>query len=81
MTPPGVDFTLSLIEMEQFARVYNRSLLETVRSLGGEACDIAPALAPTTRYFYDDCHYNENGARAMAKAIQACIAALPKAEK
>jgi lysophospholipase L1-like esterase len=75
MTPPSANFTLSLAEMAQFARAYNRSLLETVQSLGGEACDVAPAFAPTTRHFYDDCHFNENGARAMANAIQACIAA------
>ena len=78
MTPPGVNFTLSLAEMAQFALAYNRALLDAVRAQGGEACDIAPALPPTTQYFYDDCHYNENGARAMAKAIQACIVAAPK---
>lgn len=78
MTPPGVNFTLSLAEMAQFAQAYNKSLLQTVSSQGGEACDIAPALAPTTRYFYDDCHYNENGARAMAKAIQACVVQAPQ---
>jgi lysophospholipase L1-like esterase len=78
MTPPGVNFTLSLAEMAQFALAYNRALLDAVRAQGGEACDIVPALPPTTQYFYDDCHYNENGARAMAKAIQACIVAAPK---
>lgn len=81
MTPPGVNFTLSLEQMAQFARAYNRQLLDTVRSQGGEACDVAPAFAPTTQYFYDDCHYNENGARAMAKAVQACIVAAPKPAK
>jgi hypothetical protein len=78
MTPPGVNFTLPLAEMALFARAYNQNLQDTVRSQGGEACDIAPALAPTTQYFYDDCHYNENGARAMARAIRACIVAPPK---
>jgi lysophospholipase L1-like esterase len=81
MTPPGVNFTLSLAEMAQFALAYNRTLLDAVRAQGGEACDIVPALPPTTQYFYDDCHYNENGARAMAKAIQACIVAAPNAAK
>lgn len=77
MTPPSAGFTLSLAEMEQFARAYNRQLLETVRAEGGEACDVAPSFAPTTQYFYDDCHYNENGARVMAKAIRACLAGAP----
>jgi len=81
MTPPGVNFTLSLAEMAQFADAYNRNLLATVRALAGEICDLAPALAPTTRYFYDDCHYNESGARVVAKAIEACVVALPKAAK
>ncbi len=81
MTPPSVNFTLSLAEMAQFAQVYNRHLLDAVRSRGGEACDVAPALKPTTQYFYDDCHYNENGAITMAKAIQACIAAAPRSLK
>ncbi|MCX7144071.1 MAG: GDSL-type esterase/lipase family protein [Proteobacteria bacterium] len=79
MTPPGVNYTLPLAEMAQFARAYNRSLVDTVRSHGGEVCDVVPALPPTTGYFYDDCHFNENGARVMARAVQACIAAAPKA--
>ncbi len=78
MTPPNATFTLSLAEIAQFARVYNRTLLDAVRSQSGEACDIAPILPPTTQYFFDDCHYNENGARAMANAIQACIVGAPK---
>lgn len=78
MTPPNATFTLSLTEVAQFARVYNQALLEVVRSQGGEACDVASILPPTTQYFFDDCHYNENGARAMARAIQACIVAAPK---
>ncbi len=81
MTPPSANFTLPLSEMVQFALVYNRYLLDAVRSQGGEACDVARALPPTTQYFYDDCHFNENGARAMAKAIQACIVGLPKSAK
>ena len=81
MTPPNATFTLPLAEMVQFAYVYNRALVDVVRSQGGEACDIAPILPPTTQYFFDDCHYNENGARAIARAIQACIAATPQPAK
>ncbi len=81
MTPPNANFTLSLAEIAQFAHVYNRALLDVVRSQGGEACDVARILPPTTQYFFDDCHYNENGARTMAKAIQACIVAAPQSVK
>ena len=81
MTPPNMNFTLSLAEMAQFARVYNRALVDIVRSQGGEPCDVAPILPPTTQYFFDDCHYNENGARAIAKAIQACIVAASQSAK
>ena len=81
MTPPGVHFTLPLAQMTQFALAYNRQLLDTVRSQGGEACDVVHALQPTTRYFYDDCHFTEEGAREVGRRIAPHVAAALRASR
>lgn len=73
MTPPGAGFSLSLDEMTRFADAYNEHLVAAIRKTAGEVCDVAKILPPDSRYFYDDCHYNEGGATALAAAIEACL--------
>ncbi len=75
MTPPGADFTLSLEQMAAFATAYNNYLMQNLRGQGAEVCDVAKALKPTTAFFYDDCHYNEGGARAVAESVLSCVVA------
>jgi hypothetical protein len=48
---------------------YNRALLETCRELGADCIDLAAALPRDTRAFYDDCHFNEPGARRVAEVL------------
>jgi lysophospholipase L1-like esterase len=74
MTPPG-DFTLPLEQMAALASAYNNYLMQDLRNQGAEVCDVAKALKPTTAFFYDDCHYNEAGARAVAQAVLSCVVA------
>jgi hypothetical protein len=36
-------------------------------------CPLARSIPPTTEYFYDDCHFNENGARKVASLLADCL--------
>jgi hypothetical protein len=49
--------------------LYNRALMKKCRETGAECLDLASALPRDTRVFYDDCHFNEGGARAVAAIL------------
>jgi len=51
---------------EAMAR-YNETLLAVCARSGVECVDLAAALPRDTRVFYDDCHFNESGARLVAE--------------
>jgi lysophospholipase L1-like esterase len=48
---------------------YNRALLDVCGRTGAECVDLAPRVGQDLGTFYDDCHLNEAGARAVARAI------------
>jgi lysophospholipase L1-like esterase len=48
---------------------YNSTLIETCRQRHVECFDLAPLLPKDTTIFYDDAHFNENGARSVAAAL------------
>lgn len=48
---------------------YNEKLLEVCSNRGIECIDLASQLPQNTSVFYDDCHFNENGARLVAATI------------
>lgn len=48
---------------------YNEKLLEACSNRGIECIDLASQLPQDTTVFYDDCHFNENGARLVATII------------
>lgn len=73
MTPFGESYTLKLPALEGVAKVYNTWLITTAAQQGMEVCDIASAVSPTTDYLYDDCHFNEGGARLVASLIASCL--------
>ena len=73
MTPMEEPYTLKLPALEALAKVYNTWLITTASGKGMEVCDIAPAVPPTTDYLYDDCHFNEGGARRVANLIASCL--------
>jgi lysophospholipase L1-like esterase len=73
MTPPNEDYTLSLENMAYIAQLYNSSL----RAIADESqlafCGISGRAAPTSAVFYDDCHFNEPGARRVAAMLADCV--------
>ena len=76
MTPPFEDYTLDEPSLRSIADTYNRHLVEELRARGQSVCDVAAAFSDRFDVFYDDCHFNEAGARAAAAAIAECILAL-----
>lgn len=50
---------------------YNRVTLEVCRERGLECVDLAAKLPRDTSVFYDDCHFNESGARRVAEVLAA----------
>lgn len=75
MTPPNESYTLTLENMAYISGAYNSWLRQTAASVGLPFCGISQRVAPTTSSFSDDCHFNEPGARTVAKLIADCILA------
>ena len=48
---------------------YNAVLLSVCRERGLDCVDLAAQLPKDTTVFYDDCHFNEEGARRVAKLL------------
>ena len=48
---------------------YNRKMLEVCRKRGIECLDLAGDFPRDLSVFYDDAHFNENGARLMAEKL------------
>jgi lysophospholipase L1-like esterase len=76
MTPPRQKYTLTLESMETIANMYNRYLVEFARANNHLICDLAADFEPSYEFFYDDCHFNENGAQRAAESLEACLAPL-----
>jgi hypothetical protein len=75
MTPPFKSFTLPLDEMTRIVGLYNRYLIDFAHRHNDPVCDLASELAPTFDNFYDDEHYDTNGARHVANDLLPCVAA------
>ena len=73
MTPPSQPFTVTLESLIGVSRLYNNWLYSAAKQNGFEVCDIGSQIPPTTDYLYDDCHFNERGARRVAELLHACI--------
>ena len=57
--------------------LYNETLLKVCRERGVECLDLAALIPKDTTAFYDDCHFNEGGARLVAEAIAGHLKATP----
>lgn len=80
MTPPFAEYTVDVSAMARLASLYNAHLLAVARRDGLPSCDLAAAMPPEPRYFYDDMHYTDEGARLAAGVIRRCLSAfLPPA--
>jgi hypothetical protein len=55
--------------------LYNGYLIDFAHRHNDPVCDLASALAPTFDNFYDDEHYDTNGARNVANDLLPCVAA------
>ena len=72
--------TLSNEELHSFPgrHVADRTVLQCVARARSEEeriafCGVAKDAPPTTELFYDDCHFNEGGARRIAELLSACM--------
>jgi len=72
MTPPNEDYTLPLDDLRAISDLYNKWLLDFADQHDIDGCNLADKIPPTTDYLYDDCHYNEGGARKVALVIAQC---------
>jgi hypothetical protein len=72
MTPPNQDYTLDFENMTEIAQLYNSFLTEYATSNHHYLCDTAE-LTPTVNNFYDECHFNTQGAKNISVIIGQCI--------
>jgi lysophospholipase L1-like esterase len=56
---------------------YNRTLLDVCQQFALECFDLASHIPQNTSVFYDDVHFNENGARVVAQVLQQYLLSTP----
>ncbi len=66
---PRREFFYSIEALMEGMAAYNKQLLEVCRQRQVECIDLTPALPKDTTIFYDDVHFNENGARQVARIV------------
>lgn len=76
MTPPYEDYTLSLESMTHVAHLYNNFLISFADANNHPVCDLASKIEPSYVSFYDDCHFNENGAKRFASLLARCVSSV-----
>jgi len=59
----------STADLAEGMQRYNSVLLSVCRDRNLDCVDLAAQLPADTTVFYDDCHFNESGARQIAKAF------------
>lgn len=73
MTPPGEPYTCDFKSMVYLSSLYNSFLLKFSKDNGHPACDAASMISPTYENFYDECHFNTNGAKNMGNIVADCV--------
>ena len=66
---------LTLAALREAMDQYNATLLETCAALQVPCVDLSP-MNGSEAYFYDDCHFTEAGARAVAQLVGPALAKL-----
>lgn len=74
MTPPNQKYTLDFQSMRHLASLFNNFLVRFSADNGHYVCDAAAKLPPSYDVFYDDCHFNTNGAAMMSDIVSNCVA-------
>ena len=78
MTPNGEKFTLDLPSLIHVAELYNDYLKDFACENGFPFIDLAARIPPGFESFYDDVHFNESGARAVAAALAPALGKIRK---
>lgn len=81
MTPPNQSWTLPLEDLIKVSSLYNSWLVNQSKSRYSASCDIANNVLPSTKYLFDDCHFNEGGAKLVASLITPCVESLIQASE
>ncbi len=72
MTPPWATYTLDFESMADIASLYNEFLKSFAAQEGHPLCDLAPGMEPSPKFFYDDLHFTDEGARRVADLVLPC---------
>jgi hypothetical protein len=78
MTPPSETYTLTFDNMVYLADLYNNFLINFSYENDIAICDAANKLDASYDNFYDDTHFNINGANNMKNALADCIKSIYK---
>ena len=73
LTPPGRSYTLDLDSLVRVSDLYNDFVRDLATREGLLLCDLDAVVPKGTEAFYDDVHFNTNGARIVAQALTDCI--------
>jgi lysophospholipase L1-like esterase len=73
----GGQYYYGVAALDQGMEIYNLKLKQVCREENVECLDLAALLPKDTSVFYDDCHFNEPGARMVAGIIARYFAARP----
>ena len=68
-TPPNTEYTLDFESLVYIANLYNHYLLKFADENGLYGFDLAKDIEPSYQYFYDEMHFNINGAPKVADLI------------
>jgi len=73
MTPPKEEYSVGMTAMNKLSSTYNEFLLDQAGQSQQKTCDLAHHVAPTIEHFYDDCHFNEGGAKRVSLLLKQCL--------
>ena len=73
MTPPNVQYSLSLNDLIYVSELFNNWLKIEVNRNKFNFCNVGNNLEPSKIFFYDDAHLNPNGSRKLSEIIFKCI--------
>jgi lysophospholipase L1-like esterase len=73
MTPPYQNYTVAMSSLVEISDLYNGYLVEFAEERGDIICDPRDAMRASYEHFYDDCHFNTDGAAAFAEALFPCV--------
>lgn len=78
-SPNGGNYTVNLGSLIHIAEMYNDRLREFAADNGFLLCDLDERVEPSLENFYDEMHFNEGGARNVARYLSDCLADAVKA--